>query len=75
MIMPLDRVCPGVWCRVVEINTDAGFRQRLGDFGLLPGTRVRRRFATHRGDVMAIELRGSVLALRRGDLQRIRVYV
>lgn len=75
MIMPLDQVCTGVWCRVVEINTEHRFRQRLGDFGLLPGTRVRRRYASHRGDVMAIELRGSVLALRRCDLHRIQVYV
>lgn len=75
MIMPLDQVCTGVWCRVVEINTEIGFRKRLGDFGLLPGTHVRRRFETPRGDVMAIELRGSVIALRRGDLHRIQVYV
>jgi Fe2+ transport system protein FeoA len=36
---------------------------------------VRRRYASPAGDVMAIELRGSVLALRQRDLHKIRVRV
>ena len=75
MILPLDQLCTGVWCCVTEIDTQPKLRQRLQEFGLVPGTRVRRRYASPAGDVMAIELRGSVLALRRQDLQKIRVRV
>lgn len=73
MILPLDQVCTGVWTCVIGVDTDRQLRRRLRDFGLVPGTRVRRRYASPGGDVVAIELRGSVLALRRSDLHRIRV--
>lgn len=75
MVMPLDQVCTGVWGRVVEVDTTAQLRQRLRDFGLVPGTQVCRRFSSPAGDVAAIELRGSVLALRKQDLHRIRVHL
>lgn len=73
MVLPLDQVCTGTWACVTEIDTSARLRQRLRDFGLVPGTRVRRRYTSPGGDVVAIELRGSVLALRKKDLHRIRV--
>ena len=75
MEMPLDQICIGVWCIVTEIDTQPQLRQRLREFGLVPDTRVRRRYASPAGDVMAIELRGSVLALRQRDLHKIRVRV
>ena len=75
MILPLDQVCMGVWACVIGVDTDRCLRRRLGDFGLVPGTKVRRRYASPGGDVVAIELRGSVLALRKHDLHRIRVCV
>ena len=75
MVLPLDQVCTGMWACVVDIDTSAHLRQRLRDFGLVLGTRVRRRYASPGGDVIAIELRGSVLALRKRDLHRIRVCV
>ena len=75
MVLPLDQLCTGVWGCVTGIDTTAQLRQRLRDFGLVPGTRVRRRYASPAGDVIAIELRGSVIALRKQDLQWIRVRV
>lgn len=75
MVLSLDRVCMGKWARVIGIDTQPQLRQRLRDFGLVPGTRVRRRYASPGGDVVAIELRGSVLALRAPDLHCIRVCV
>jgi len=75
MVMPLDQVCTGVWGHVIEIDTTVQLRQRLRDFGLVPGTQVCRRFSSPAGDVVAIELRGSVLALRKQDLHRIRVHL
>ena len=75
MVLPLDQLCTGVWGQVITIDTTSQLRQRLQDFGMIPGTRVCRRYASPAGDVIAIELRGSILALRRGDTHRIRVRV
>ena len=75
MDISLDRLCSGVWATVVCVDTAAQLRQRLCDFGLVPGTKVRCRYRSPGGDVAAIELRGSVLALRKKDLQCIRVLV
>ena len=43
MIMPLDQVRCGQWACVMHVDTRPQLRQRLRDFGLVPGTRVRRR--------------------------------
>ena len=75
VIMSLDQVCLGVWACVTEVDTAPQLRLRLRDFGLVPGTRVRRRYCSPGADVTAIELRGSVIALRRSDLLHIRVCV
>lgn len=75
MVLSLDRVCFGVWGDVVEIGTSADLAARLRDFGLVPGTKVCPRYCSPCRDVTAIELRGSVLALRTRDLKKIRVYV
>ena len=75
MVLPLDQLCTGVWGQVIAIDTTSQLRQRLRDFGMIPGTRVCRRYASPAGDVIAIELRGSILALRKGDTHRIRVQV
>ncbi len=75
MILPLDQVCIGMWACVTDVDTDVLLRRRLRDFGLVPGTRVRRRYCSPGGYVAAIELRGSVLALRRTDLHKIQVRV
>ena len=73
MVLSLDQVCTGVWACVVGIDTSQSLRQRLRDFGLVPGTKIRRKYAGPGGHVMAVELRGSVLALRSSDLRCIRV--
>lgn len=75
MDISLDRLCSGVWATVVCVDTSTQLRQRLRNFGLVPGTKVRCRYSSPGGDVAAIELRGSVLALRKKDLQCIRVLV
>ena len=75
MTISLDRLRCGQWARVAEVDTPPQLRQRLRDFGLVPGTRLRRRYTSPGGHVVAIDLRGSVLALRRQDLQGIWVCV
>ena len=71
MEMTLDRLCLGQKAVVTRIDTAAHLRMRLRDFGLVPGTEVRCRYHSPGGSVTALELRGSVLALRTGDLGRI----
>lgn len=69
----LDLLRPGVTAVVLKVDTEEALRRRLRDFGLVPGTRVRCRYRCPWGTVMALELRGSVLALRSADIKRIRV--
>lgn len=69
----LDLLRPGVNAVVLKVDTEEALRRRLRDFGLVPGTRVRCRYRCPWGTVMALELRGSVLALRTADIKRIRV--
>lgn len=69
----LDCIRPGVRAVVIQVNTDPALKHRLRDFGLVPGTAVRCRYRCPWGDVTALELRGSVLALRTKDLRKIRV--
>lgn len=75
MVLSLDEVHFGVWGSVVAMDTTQELTQRLRAFGLIPGTWVRRRYCSPGGDVTAVELRGSVIALRTGDVRRIRVEV
>lgn len=69
----LDCIRPGVRAVVTKVNTDTALKKRLQDFGLVPGTAVRCRYRSPWGDVTALELRGSVLAMRTRDLRKIRV--
>lgn len=75
MVLGLNEVRLGVWGKVSAVETPQELRLRLRDFGLVPGTRVCRRYCSPGGDVTAVELRGSVLALRTRDLGGIRVEV
>lgn len=73
MVMHLDQTCFGAWGTVAAIDTSGTLKMRLRDFGLIPGTKVCRRYCSPGGSVAAIEMRGSVLALRSRDLHQIRV--
>lgn len=73
MEISLDRVRPGVQSVVTAIGVQEAFACRLRDFGLVPGTRVCCCYRSPGGQVTALELRGTVLALRTKDLRGIRV--
>ncbi len=75
MILNFDQLVPGEWGQVVAIETDSVLQKRLKDFGLVLGTKVGIDYRSPKGDVAAVKLRGSVLALRRKDLQKIQVSV
>lgn len=69
----LHCVSPGECAVVTEIAVSRALSARLRDFGLVPGTAVRCCYRSPGGQVTALALRGSVLALRTRDLQKIRV--
>lgn len=69
----LDCIRPGIRAVVTQILVEPVLRQRLQDFGMIPGTVVCCRYRSPWGDVTALSLRGAVLALRTRDLRKIRV--
>ena len=73
MEMNLDRLMPGFHGIVTSVNTDELLRLRLRDFGLVNGTKVTVRYKSPDGGVTALELRGTVVALRTCELRKIRV--
>ena len=72
MDITLDRLRQCQMAVVTHIETDAAFACRLRGYGLVPGTVVRCRYRSPGGSVMALELRGTVVALRTKDLKKIR---
>jgi ferrous iron transport protein A len=73
MQVGLDKLPTGIPATVVQIGCQEALRRRMGDFGLVPGTQVVARFRSPGGGVMALECRGTVLAMRTRDLKGVRV--
>ena len=71
----LDVLRPGATGIVIRVDAEPSLKRRLRDFGLVPGTAVCCRYRCPWGHLTALELRGSVLALRTRDLRKIRVKV
>ena len=69
----LDRLRLGMRAVVTGIDVSTELKSRLSDFGLVPGIRVCCRYRSPGGQVTALELRGTVIALRTGDMKKIRV--
>lgn len=60
---------------VTCVGTDPLLKERLRDFGMVPGTLVGCRCRSPGGSVTALEFRGTVLALRTRDTEKILVCV
>ena len=73
MQMGLDQMRLGIQAVVTDIHTAPLLKERLQDFGCVPGTRVVCRYRSPGGFVTAVEVRGTVIALRTEDLAGIRV--
>ena len=67
----LDSLTPGMQAVVTRIGCPETLARRLADFGLVEGTRVSCRYHSPGGGVLALELRGTVLAIRKTDLRQI----
>lgn len=73
MQMDLDRLEPEQRGMVTQVGCGPKLKGRLRDFGLVEGTEVRVRYRSPDGGVTALELRGTVIALRTRELKKIRV--
>ena len=75
MDITLRELNPGMTARVTGLHCDAALKERLADFGLVPGTELSCCYRSPGGSVTALELRKTVLAIRTLDLGRIRAEV
>lgn len=73
MEMSLASICSGNRAIVTDIQGDRVLCARLRDFGMVPGTAVGCRCRSPWGDTLALEIRGSVVAVRADDVRSIRV--
>lgn len=67
----LADLLPGETATVRELRADGFLRNRLLDFGLVPGTKVEGVMSSPLGDPVAYLVRGTVLALRREDAEAV----
>lgn len=72
--MTCDSLRRGQRGRVLDLSVTEALRQRLLDFGLTKGTELCC-LRPCCGGPMLLQIGGTVLALRRGDCQKIQVAV
>lgn len=72
MEITLSQLCVDKMAVVTHVDTEEKLKQRLRDYGLIPGTIVRCRYRSPDGSVLALEFRGSVVAVRSKDLEAVR---
>lgn len=70
----LNELEPGEGAVVMDLPEDGALRRRLEAFGMAPRIPVRCRYWGPGRHLMALELRGALIALRRRDLSRIPVW-
>ncbi len=58
---------------ISSVGGERGFRRRLLELGLLPGTQVEIIRVAPLGDPMEISLRGSRLSIRREEAAQVRI--
>ena len=74
-VMPLSKLPDGAAADIVALDPAfRGFaRRRLLDLGFTPGARIRSELSTFSGDPRAYRLRGTTIALRREQSDRVLV--
>ena len=73
MELPLSALAGGQRADIVHVDDSTGMERRLGELGLLPGTRVACELVGPGGDPVAYRVRGALIALRHRDARAVRV--
>lgn len=71
--MTLGDVSVGSAATVIALAGEAGFRRRLMELGVLPGTRIELVRVAPLGDPMELRVRGCALSIRRDEARSIAV--
>ena len=71
--MTLNQLPVGAQARLIEIGGERGFRRRLLELGLLPGTTLRLIRRADIGGLLELEARGARLTLRLAEAATLRV--
>ena len=71
----LNKISTGELAVVVAVDTSLSLKQRLYDIGLVPGTKIKVVHQSPAGNPKAYLVRGSVIALRNDDSEKITVRV
>jgi Fe2+ transport system protein FeoA len=64
---PLSELQPGDRARLTRVGGERGFRRRLMEMGILPGTEVRLVRSVGIGDLIELEVRGAYISLRLSE--------
>lgn len=70
---PLQNLRAGSSARLVQVGGERGFRRRLMELGLLPGTDVRIVRRVDVGGLVELEVRGCHVSLRQSEAQELLV--
>ncbi len=69
----LDTLKPRQQTQVSHVEGDAQQRRRLMEMGFVPGCLVTYEMPTPFGDPLVYSLRGTTIALRRGEARCVRI--
>ncbi len=69
----LDKISTGEYATIIAVDTGLSLKQRLYDIGLVPNTKVKVVHQSPSGNPRAYLVRGTVIALRNCDAEKISV--
>ncbi len=72
-VATLAHLRPQELCTVIHVGGSHGFRRRLMELGLLPGTRVELVSIAPLGDPLELLVRGCSLSIRRSEALLVEV--
>jgi ferrous iron transport protein A len=74
MVTPLSKLPLRSRAKVLRVGGQPGFRRRLMEFGLVPGTTVEVVRVAPLGDPVQLMVRGCRLSIRRAEAAEITVF-
>ncbi len=73
VMIPLTVIPQGQQVCVGRVRGERSFRRRLGEMGLVPGTRLRVVRQAPLGDPLELDVRGGRLSIRRAEAAAVLV--